>query len=173
MKKIAIFALVCAVGVSMAFASSIKVPWFVDNAPAPTTGLPPSAGIATIVYLTSNSDSVVDCTIAYYTAAGVFVGPADDGVSNTFSIAPRSSLAFRPVQSDSSANGGQENEASGWLVPDRPLTGAGNDGKKNGSCVIEWTGGSSLVQGQVTSWDSKQFGYAHLLPAGAGGGVSK
>lgn len=167
MKKIAIFALVCAVGVSMAFASSIKVPWFVDNAAAPAT-LPPAGGIATIVYLTSNSDSVVDCTIAYYTAEGTFVGPADDGVSNTFSIAPRSSLAFRPVADDTA----QENALAGALVPNRPLTGAGNDGKKNGSCVVEWTGASDLIQGQVTSWNSLQFGYAHLLPAGAGGGVS-
>ena len=167
MKKIAIFALVCAVGVSMAFASSIKVPWFVDNAPAPAGGLPPSGGIATIVYLTSNSDTVVECTIAYYTADGTFIGPADDGVSNTFSIAPRSSLAFRPVAADTS----QENELAGFLVPDRPITGPGNDGKKNGSLVVEWTGASDLIQGQVTSWNSQQFGYAHLLPAGAGGGV--
>lgn len=167
MKKIAIFALVCALGVSMAFASSLKVPWYVDNAPT-ASGLPPSGGITAIVYLTSNADTAVECTIAYYTAEGTFIGPPDDGVSNTFSIAARSSLAFRPVAADPASGGGQENDLAGFLVPDRPRD---VDTKKNGSLVVEWTGSSDLIQGQITTWDSGNFGYAHLLPPGAGGGV--
>ena len=171
MKKFLMIALVVAVGVSFAFASSLKVPWFVDNA-GPATGDPPSKGQMGIVTLTSNSDDVVVCEIAYYNAGGTEVGyDTARSDSNTFTIAPLSSLAFRPVQLDPGSEGGQEGP-QGVLVPDRNTS----DNKKNGSCVIRWVGSPGLVQGMVLTSKTNPnvnglqgiVSYAHLLPAGVG-----
>ena len=161
MKKLAVIGLVLMIGVSMAFASSLKVPWFVDNAAADTT-IPPASGGIGLVYLTSNDAGPADlvCAISYYQANGLSIGP--DAPNNTFPIAALSTLAFRPV-----ADGGTQEGAAGQAVPDRP---AGDDGKKNGSLVIAWEGVPTLVQGQYTFVSNNAVGIvstAHLLPPGA------
>ena len=166
MKKLTIIAVVIAVGVTGAFASSLKVPWFNDNAPA-GNGVPGTEnGVTGLVTLTSNSDIVEVCAITYYNAAGDDLGPA--GPNNTFTIAPFSSLAFRPVADDpGTAPGGQEGP-QGVLVPNRPRV-VGVDTKKNGGLKVEWVGGSSLIQGQIAYFQTKgtlTMSYAHLLPPG-------
>lgn len=173
MKKFLVIAVLIVAGVSFAFASSLKVPWYVDNAGA-QANIPPAAGELSLVYLTSNATETVTCKIFYFNADGQEVGtdPADG--DNTFTIAPRSSLAFRPVATDpASAPGGQEG-GQGLAVPDRNT--AGVDTKKNGSIVIEWVGDPNLIQGQVSQWKTQLVGqvltvssYAHLLPPGFSG----
>ena len=169
MKKLTIIAVVVAMGVTAGFASSLKVPWFVDNAPV-ADGIPGTSGRVTgLITLSSNRSDTLVCAITYYNQAGDNLGPA--APDNTFTIAPMSSLAFRPVQYDPDANsggvaGGQEG-AQGVAVPDRPRD---VDTKKNGGCVVEWVGGPSDVQGQVAYYQSDAGGqtmsYAHLLPPG-------
>ena len=142
---------------------SLSVPWYVDNAGA-AVRLPPRDGlVSTLIYLHNNRATALDCTIAYYTQDGVFVGPPDG--SNGFSIPANASLAFRPVADDpASVLGGQEG-AAGVAVPNRPLgTANGNDNKKNGSIVIQWTGSATDVQGVCSTYGSP----AGMEPATAG-----
>ena len=173
MKKFLMITLMIAVGVSFAFASSLKVPWFVDSA-LPATGNPPSAKVLGLITLTSNAEEVVVAEIKYYNAGGTEVGyDTSRSDSNTFTIAALSSVAFRPVQIDPGTEGGQEGP-QGVLIPDRNTS----DGKFNGSCVIKWVGGSGLVQGQVvyvktsgnTNGQQEVVSYAHLLPTGVSSG---
>lgn len=184
MKKLGIIAALV-VGANVALAASLGVPWYVDTADV-ATGIPQSnwlsntnkGGVVTgLVTLKSNVATTLVCSITYYSADGVDLGPA--APDNTFEIAPLSALAFRPVANDPSVAaggiaGGQEG-AQGVLVPDRPRD---VDTKKNGSIVISWAGDPTDVQGQVayfgTSRHPDQFGvaspdlvtysYAHLLP---------
>ena len=164
MKRLAIVAVVMALGAGVAFASSLGVPWFSDGA-GEATGLPPSDGkTATLIYLHNNLTETAVCQIQYYNAVGGALGPE---MNNTFEIEPNASIAFRPVRMDpASVAGGQESPAA-VLVPDRPTTTiAGDpDTRKNGSCVIRWFGESSDVQGMVLSVKIGQS-YGHLLPPG-------
>ena len=175
MKKALVVMVALAVG-GMAFASSLSVPWFVDTAPVGAKFPPTTNGVTGLVYLHNNQATQAVCSIEYFTAAGVGIGPAAPG--NTFVIEPNASLAFRPVTSDpATIPGGQENTASGWLVPDRPMgTAGGNDNKKNGSLVVTWLGEGTDVQGvyitnqfkvQGDSAVGKLVSYAYLLPPGA------
>ena len=174
MKKFIVVMMVLALG-GVAYGSSVGVPWFIDTGAAANKLPPITPGVVGMVYLHNNLPTPVTCSIEYFTASGAGVGPA--APNNTFVVEANASLGFRPAVSDpSSVPGGQENTASGWLVPDRPLDTAipGNDGKKNGSCVITWVGGASDIQGmymqqQFAGGDNygKLMGYAHLLPPGA------
>lgn len=185
MKKLGIIAVLAVVGASFAFAATLGVPWYVDNAGIAskipqTKFIGSSRGAVTgLVTLKSNRTDTLECSITYYNANGDDLGPAFPG--NTFSIAPLSALAFRPGVYDPSngsglpgaAVGGQEG-TQGALVPDNP---AGN----NGSLVISWVGDTTDVQGQVAWFQSSihpnetagntdprilTFSYAHLLPPG-------
>ena len=181
MKKLSIIAITLMIGTSVVFASSMAVPWFVDNGPTASGSPAASDGTVTLITLKNTLGTTVDCTITYYNAAGDDLGPANDAISNTFAIAPLSSLAFRPVQYDPGNSvpthgvaNGQEG-SQGYLVPDRPRD---VDTKKNGSATIRWEGPPSQVQGQVSF---QQIGtptgsngtrvmqaWGHLLPAGVG-----
>ena len=180
MKKLSIIAITLMIGTSMAFASSLAIPWFADNAPV-DNGIPgASPGTTCLVVLKSNvvdadtgtpeADPIV-CWITYYNAAGDDLGPA--APDNTFAINPLSALSFRPVQDDpggsvaGGTSGGQEG-GQGVLVPNRPRD---VDTKKNGSAVIEWVGEATDVQGQIAflttgSDTTVTVSYAHLLPPG-------
>ncbi len=160
------------VGASVAFASSLGIPWFADVA-APGSGWPPveGTGPATIIYLKNNTPDIIECEILYFNAAGMELGPY--GEDATFEVQPNASLAFRPVQYDPNTEpGGQEDPASGLLVPDRPM---GEDspepdgGRPNGSAVISWQGGPNDIQGMIATTGYGKGGmlsYAHLLPPG-------
>ena len=159
MKRFAIVAVVMALGAGIAFASSLGVPWFVDNAGV-ATGFPPSDGrTATLVYLHNNLGVDAVCQIQYYSAQGVLLGPAND---NTFVVNKNASTAFRPVAVDPATTPGGQESTVGVLVPDRPRD---VDTQKNGSCVIRWFGDPTDVQGMVLT-GSVDVGYAHLLPPG-------
>ncbi|HOK08985.1 MAG TPA: hypothetical protein PLT82_06215 [Candidatus Hydrogenedens sp.] len=185
MRKLSFAALLILLGTGVAFASSLAIPWFADNAPQ-YNGLPGKASGATnLVYLKSNVDTTVTCYITYYNADGVCLGPFPP--NNSFTIAPRSALAFRPCVYDPDATAGGQHGGmeggQGVLVPDRPLSpdnstpipGVGIvDTKTNGSATIEWIGGPNDIQGANTNFvtvvnpdgSKVTLSYGHLLPPG-------
>ena len=173
MRTVVVVAAVLMVGAGVAYGAWLGVPWFVDNAPAGSGNPPTTTGQFTAIFLHNNTDAEIECSIEYFTEAGVSVGPAAPG--NTFVIPANASVAFRPgIDDPASVPGGQEGEL-GAAVPNRPLTGVGNDGKKNGSCVITWVGDSTDVQGfvrnsttvrDVTGKLDGYVGFGYLLPSG-------
>ena len=180
MKKVLLVALM--LGASVAFASSLCVPWFVDNAPV-GAGYPPQLkGTMTLVYLHNNTAADITCTIAYFTSSGVSIGPA--APDNTFVVPIASSVGFRPVRYDPSTSPGGQESSVAVAIPDRPMgTEGGNDNKKNGSIKIEWAGANTDIQGMVTMVGVQNMPlditnptgpkgtlmnqYGHLLPPGA------
>lgn len=169
MKKLGILALT-AVFCASVYASSLAVPWFVDNAPAGNFVPGKANGVTGVIILKSNRTDTLTCSIAYFSAEGQELGPfAPD---NTFEIAPLSSLSFRPVENDPSSTPGGQEGAAAVLVPDRPRN---VDTKKNGSATISWVGGPSDVQGLVTYFQTSTapsdnsavtFSYGSVLPPG-------
>ena len=185
MKKLGIVAIALVIGTSMAVASSISIPWFIDNAPEANKVPGINPGVMTLVTLKSQvGGDPLECSIEYYASDGTALGAKNPDVNlpvgqNTFTISAFSALQFRPVQTDPSAvtidprtggngaAGGQEG-AQGVLVPDRPLD---VDPKANGSATISWVGEPHYVGGQVTviqtTADGGLIPYAHLLGAAA------
>lgn len=168
MKKLGILAATMALCTSV-YASSLAIPWFVDNA-AVANGIPGKTnGVTGIIVLKNNTTDDVTASIVYYNAEGTELGPF--APNNTFEIPALASVSFRPVANDPSTTaGGQESDPAGTSIPNRPTT----DGKKNGSATISWAGGSSDVQGIVTyfqtataaSGETVTFSYGTLLPPG-------
>lgn len=194
MKKLGVLTVMVGMGCSIAFASTIGIPWFVDGAPAGNKIPGVAKGVTGIVTLKSNVDTDLVCEIFYFTQSGVAIGPAGNATladsNNTFVLPARASLAFRPNTYDPDTSPGGQESPAGVLVPDRPNTGIGNlpdgtpenvansnDGKDNGSITIRWTGSATDVQGTFAyyqtfipaSGDTRfqtTMSYAHLLPAG-------
>ena len=171
MKKFAFIALVLTVGVTCAFAATLKVPWFVDNA-ATGVGVPPTGGndgflpTLTLVYLSNSTDTVLDCEIEYFSAEGLSLLADQSG--NTFSINPFATVAFRPVADDplTAANPqGQEDATSAAVIPNRPRN---LDPKANGSLVITYPGvqgdlGGAIFLYQQGAARSSAFALGHVL----------
>ena len=175
MKKVLVVALM--LGAGLAYASSLGVPWFVDNAATGTGPIPAAEGDLGVVFIHNNDTADLTLTILYYTQNGAFIGP--DPPNDTFVINALSSLAFRPVKSDYPS----VESATAEAIPDRPRTTTPpNDNKKNGSIVFTWVGDKSFLTGSyrlsqnkshpVKAGDTalvyKLIGYGHLLPTGAG-----
>ena len=191
MKKYAIAAVVMALGVSGAFAASLGVPSFIDNAPV-KTGQPaqvdpagPTNVIMGLVTLKNNTSSDIECSIQYYSLDGDALGPVNFADS-TFTIAADSSLIFRPVAEDpakgvttrggfTETEGGGAEGQQGVLVPDRPMD---VSTAKTGSITISWTGDATDISGSYQQnqtflrlvggvpSDFGTFSYGHLLPPG-------
>lgn len=151
MKKIGLIALALTVGASCAYAASIKVPWFIDNA-AVGAGIPPTGGddgfprTLTLVSLSNTTATVLECSIAYYDTLGNFIGPDQNGSDNTFVIAPNATVQFRPVASDlvdGTTNPNGQESVAGNSVPNRPA------GGKNGSITITYQGDAADMAGIV------------------------
>jgi hypothetical protein len=159
MKKVTIALALIVAG--SAFGASLAIPWFVDNAGA-NSGVPAAnGGTVGIVFLKNTTDNTITAYISYYNQGGDYLGPNVDPANpansyvdgnfgngkptgNSFTIAPQSSLAFRPVACDPSvgtlwpswnvkagqaataaeAARGQEG-AQGVNVPDRPRSANG------------------------------------------------
>ena len=172
MKKLGFFAVMLMVGASVAFASSISVPWYIDNAANGTAMDPDPGKTASLIYLKNNASEATTCWISYNSQDGTWLGPDPNaGDVTTFVIAPNATMLFRPVAVNDSdfANGGQEGATTGALVPDRPRT---VDTKFNGSITIRFMGGATAVQGELTanfkpsSAGAQLTTYAYLLPPG-------
>ena len=173
MKKLLVVMVAVAVGASFAFASTLSVPWFVDTGPAANKLPPVTKGVTGLIYLHNNKASTITCSIAYFTQTGVGIGPA--APNNTFTISANASVAFRPGVDDPDTVGGGQESAVALAIPNRPGgTEGGNDGKKNGSCVVTWLGVGTDVQGVYlqeqlpgTAASTNWVAYGHLLPPGA------
>ena len=178
MKKLSVIAVLVAVGLvgGFAFAKSMSVPWFVDNAPT-AAFYPPTQGTMAIIYLHNNLATPKECTIQYFNENGVELVLPPGG--NTFTVPALSTVAFRPVADDPSSIGGGQESPIAQAIPNRPTT----DGKKNGALVIAWQGEATdiqgiLQQGQYISKSAAQYvgkldanlvtSYATLLPPGGG-----
>ncbi|MGI6139412.1 MAG: hypothetical protein ACOYI9_10285 [Candidatus Hydrogenedentales bacterium] len=169
MKKLGLVMSVMVVLAGLAYASSIAIPWFADNAPA-DVGWPPKPAIdrnqvVTLIYLKNNTEDVLTAEITYFSQDGDNLGP--EFPDNTFSISPKASISFRPVavDPDGSVEGGTVGGLEGdeaVKVPDRPRD---VNTKKNGSATISWVGGPNDLQGMVAT-AGNAISYAHLLPPG-------
>lgn len=182
MKKLSIVAVAMIALAGIAYASSLGVPWFVDNAPT-ASGYPPSSGTLGLVYLKNNTPDDLTCEVLYVNSTGDILGPfAPD---NTFLLPAYATVGYRPVADDPAASGGQESTTAA-AVPNRPRSedfgggpipgsiaadGSGEvtDNKKNGSIVISWTGGPNDIQGMnlTIGGAGGAMSYAHLLPPGS------
>lgn len=97
MKKLGILAIALSVSATVAYASSLAIPWFEDNA-APGNDPGNINGIVGIVYLKSNVENQLTLTIEYFNEGGQSLGP--QAPFNTFTIEAKSSLYFRPARID-------------------------------------------------------------------------
>ena len=187
MKKL-MFAMALVLIGGAAFAASVAIPWFADDI-STGVGYPVNKNTYVgLVYLKSNADVPLVCSISYYNGNGDLLGPFFP--KNTFSIAPMSALAFRPTSTDPTPlfggiPGGQE-AGQGLAVPNRPrsvdtLTPVEGttviDRGFNGSISISWEipagydaeKGSKLIQGAVVGQaraDAAIVSYGYLLPPG-------
>lgn len=190
MKSLGVLALALLGGTTVAVASSLGVPWFVDGAPAANFIPGMTKGVTGIVYLKSNVGYALNCSIEYFSQSGVPLGPANNtslaDQNNSFVIPPYASVAFRPVATDPDSTPGGQESSLAVLVPNRPKVGVNsvratvgqvNDGKDNGSITISWTGVPTDVQGTFVyyqtfipnSGDARfptTLTYGHLLPPG-------
>lgn len=183
MKKVSVVAVAVLIGAGIAYASSIAVPWFIDDPGLTNAGYPPNDSVMTLITLNNTTDEVIEFEIEYFNAGGERLGP--DHPLNTFVINPKASIAFRPCVIDPSPGvsgvaldgtafegtpGGQEGLPAA-MVPIRPQTDA-QEGvfTGNGSATITWVGAPEDVQGMLVTagargWSGWVDGisYAHLL----------
>jgi hypothetical protein len=154
MKKMFLLGAMSVALVGVAFASSIAVPFFQDNAPA--TPFPPTTGTAAFVGLHNNTDGPITCYVTYMvadatTGAGIDVTPE----ANSFTLPAYGSISFRPFATAT-------NEGAGSIVPN--MTGT----KANGAATITWDGDPTDVQGRLTEIKaaSSSDTSSYTLPAG-------
>lgn len=190
MRSLGMLVLTLVGGATIAVASSLGVPWFVDGAPAANFIPGVTSGVTGIVYLKNNAATPMVCSIEYFSQTGVPLGPANNSTladqNNTFVIPPNASVAFRPNTHDPDTTPGGQESPLAVLVPNRPNTGVNaaratvgqvNDRKNNGSITISWTGDPTDVQGTFVyyqtfipaSGDARfptTITYGHLLPPG-------
>jgi hypothetical protein len=184
MKKASVVVVMLLVGAGIAYASSIAVPWFIDDPTTVAPGYPPNTSVMTLIYLNNTTSDEITFEILYFNDAGVELGPYPP--NNDFVIPPKASVGFRPCAIDptpgtngtyvdwngvsipfTGAVGGQESLTAA-VIPNRPQ-GVSTDLSTwtgNGSCTISWQGLPSDVQGCVVSlgggW-AEGVCYAHLL----------
>lgn len=166
MKKIIVLTIL--VVASVAFAKSLTVPWFVDNA-GPAVKFPPTAGTSALIYLHNNEANDLLCTIGYITQAGVSIGP--DAPDNTFVIPALATLAFRPATNDPATVAGGMEAPAAILIPDRPMgTANGNDNNTNGSLFVSWVVGTEPLQGKSSGSVQGMLTQAQAIGARAASG---
>jgi len=184
MKKASVVVVMLLVGAGIAYASSIAVPWFVDDWTLIAPGYPPSNSVMTLIYLNNTTTDTIQFEIIYYNDAGVELGPY--APYNTFTIPPKASVGFRPCAIDPTPGttgtyidwqgnsipfvgtaGGQES-LTACVIPNRPqgVPADTSTWTGNGSCTISWQGDPSDVQGCVAvlggGWAAGVC-YGHLL----------
>lgn len=137
MKKLMFLGAMTLVCAGVAFAGSLNVPFFLDDAPS-NGSFPPSAGTASFIAIHNNTSSGLVCAIRYTRANGDDKTPA----ANTFVLPANSTWSFRPVGDDSTTEG------VGAAVPNMALQ---SGDPPAGSATISWTGGANDVQGRLTA----------------------
>ena len=184
MKKVSVVVMALLIGAGIAYASSIAVPWFVDDPGMIGGGYPPGSSVMTVIYLNNTTADTITFEIRYFNEAGVDIGP--EAPYNSFTVPAKASVGFRPSAIDPAPGvtgtatdwegnavpfdgiGGGQESLTAAMVPVRP---AGHPldlsaWQGNGSCSISWLGLPEDVQGMVMTlgggW-ATGVSYAHLL----------
>jgi len=147
MKKSLVVAVALLLGISVAYAGTLSVPFFRDR--VGVSDLP--AGWIGIKNQTT-SDIVV--AIKYTRANGQDRTPA----ANTFLLQAQQAVSYRPVCDDSATEG------PGAAVPNMTMQ-SGDNG--NGSVTYTWVGGNGDIVGRYLEWESSSLSYVpsmYLLP---------
>ena len=149
MKKLVFLGAVTVMAAGVALASSLNVPFFLDNG---TNEFPPATGTAGFIGLHNNTDDLIICEVNYINPDGTTSTPAD----NTFVLPANASISWRPC-TDAPAEGPE-----GSAVPNK----AGLP--KAGSAVISWEGGPNDIQGRYAEYTSAaaQNSSSYTLPPG-------
>ena len=150
MKKLLVFAMATMLVGGVAFAATIQIPWFIDNAGdaiAGSGGVPSgSTGGAAWVRVKNNHTASVVCTITYYDRDGVAIVPTP----NTFGLTAGQVLAFRPGRDDVAEG------AQGRAVPNSTST--------SGSAVVTSGGPANTLIGVVSSIRTTGDESSYLVP---------
>ena len=165
MKKFAVFAGVMVLGATVALASSLSVPFFLDRVAA-GSGFPPNDNNAatfheaTFVGIHNNLSVDLVVEIDYFDAGQNGTVDQQTPSPNTFLLPANASFSFRPVQHDPAT------EVGGAAVPNMP------GGETAGSAIITWVGGPADIQGRLVQYHERnpdgQGGqvFSYLLPPG-------
>jgi hypothetical protein len=159
-KKFALIAGVAVLGVGIAFAGTVSVPFFLDRAPNDGQ-FPPTAREASFIALHNNLSVDLEVAVDYYDAGqDGTVEQQTPSPSNTFLLPANSTYSFRPIGNDATT------EVNASVVPNMP------GGEKAGSAIVSWddadTGGvnEAAVQGRLVEVGVTGNAHSFLLPPG-------
>jgi len=120
MKKVMMMMVIMALMGGVAFAASLSIPWFADNAKAGDGWPPKEAGVATIVYLKNNTADPIECKIAYYSNVGDPLGPfpgtANWTQADVRTVSGGTTLEFDGTKSNSAAENAKLPSYTGSLT---------------------------------------------------------
>ena len=150
MKKLAVATLALTVA-SVAFASTLAVPFFLDNG----AGTPLSSGNAGFIGIVNNTGENIAMSVYYRDSDLINRTPA----MNSFTLGANAQMAWRPAIADAGSEG------PGVGVPDMNNLGD----KKGGSAIMAWIGGAQDVQGRYYQKGSDGSFGLYLLPPGQEG----
>ena len=166
MKKALVIMLVTSFA-SVAFASSLAVPFFLDNG---GNGWPIPDGTGGFIGIKNNTDREIQVGVEYTQANGD--DRTDRTVTNTFPLGAGVAVSWRPLADDPV-------EGSGQAVPNMTPWIPGTN-TPAGSARISWVGLPSDIQGryqQVTATDNSGVvtydAMGYLLPPGVSTAVAK
>jgi hypothetical protein len=155
MKKILmIAALTMVLGVGIATAASLSVPFFLDNAPTSvpfTGGIPGTAnGLFTVnsfIGVKNVGTSATIVSVRYWDANGTEMTPTN----NTFPLSANQGIGFRPIISDPTPEG------TGTIVPKMAT---GTTATTSGSALLA---AGELLSGRLVSNSPNGTRFAYLL----------
>ena len=153
MRKFVAVAAVMVLGAGVAFAASLNVPFFLDNAPSDGV-FPPTSGTKTFIALHNNLSVDLEVAVDYYDAGTDGTVDQRTPSPNTFLLPANATFSFRPKGNEAGV------ETSGVVVPNMPGP------ETAGSATISWVGGPSDIQGRVSSVNPNTGAFGFLLPPG-------
>jgi hypothetical protein len=148
--------LVGAVTVAMAagaFAATLHVPFFLDNAGTvwSSFGAPSGPGAAGFIAVKNTTGSALVVTLTYTDKDGTNRTPA----VNTFSLPANTGMSWRPLRTDTT-----QESAAEQAIPGK----TGTSG--TGSAKATWTGGANDIVGRYQEINSNGEQFAYTLPQG-------
>jgi len=150
MRKFVVVASLFVFGAGVALASSLSVPFYLDNAEAEFSGLgTPASGSAGFIGIRNNTTEDIVVEVTYFNGAGNNVTPAN----NTFELGAELATAFRPVATGVAGSGDNSD------VPNAT-------GGVAGAAILTWEGDPSDIQGRYQQFNNNGSAVAYLLPPG-------
>lgn len=162
MRKFAAVAAVMVLGAGVAFAASLNVPFFLDNAPVADNAFPPTSGSKSYIALHNNLSVDLEVEVDYYDAGGDGTVNQRTPSPNTFLLPANATYSFRPIGDEPAT------EAAGSVIPNMPNAALGGSGimEVAGSAVISWVGGPADIQGRLVTFEPATGAFGYLLPPG-------